>query len=301
MPTTAPSERPRRPASPRSACGSPRPSLTWPRWPPRRLRLAADRRRTCAQRPAQHARGAASHQGHPIRMPWCACRTMARRSSNGCSTSAPDPARAHGGRGRAGARAIAAGHAVPAARRAAWATPWRSLWTARADYMDVADDEICLLVQARTVTAMRNLREICAVDGVLASSSASGPVGLHGPPTTTRPPGCRPPSRRHRHHRRQRQGGGHPHLRPGAGRALPAAGLHLRGRGVDVLLFAHAARRLRARFSGGAPSRTHPAPPTPAITWACAPKRSSPSHADRTGGRSNGWARPTSARVKPRP
>ncbi|WP_119153438.1 4-hydroxy-2-oxoheptanedioate aldolase [Caldimonas tepidiphila] len=41
-----------------------------------------------------------------------------------------------------------------------------SRWNARGDYLDVADDEVCLLVQAETVTAMRNLPAICAVDGV---------------------------------------------------------------------------------------------------------------------------------------
>lgn len=37
---------------------------------------------------------------------------------------------------------------------------------ARADYLDVADDERCLLVQAETVTALDNLEAICAVPGV---------------------------------------------------------------------------------------------------------------------------------------
>ena len=41
-----------------------------------------------------------------------------------------------------------------------------SRWSARAEYLDAADDEICLLVQAETVTALKNLDAICAVDGV---------------------------------------------------------------------------------------------------------------------------------------
>lgn len=41
-----------------------------------------------------------------------------------------------------------------------------SRWSARADYLDKADDEVCLLVQAETVTALSNLKAICAVDGV---------------------------------------------------------------------------------------------------------------------------------------
>lgn len=41
-----------------------------------------------------------------------------------------------------------------------------SRWSARADYLDVANDEVCLLVQAETTTALHNLKAICAVDGV---------------------------------------------------------------------------------------------------------------------------------------
>jgi len=41
-----------------------------------------------------------------------------------------------------------------------------SRWNARTDYLAVADDETCLLVQAESATAMDNLAAICAVDGV---------------------------------------------------------------------------------------------------------------------------------------
>jgi len=41
-----------------------------------------------------------------------------------------------------------------------------SRWSARRDYLAVANDEVCLLVQAESVTAIRNLEAICAVDGV---------------------------------------------------------------------------------------------------------------------------------------
>jgi 4-hydroxy-2-oxoheptanedioate aldolase len=41
-----------------------------------------------------------------------------------------------------------------------------SRWGARRDYLDEANGEICLLVQAETVVALRNLDAICAVDGV---------------------------------------------------------------------------------------------------------------------------------------
>lgn len=41
-----------------------------------------------------------------------------------------------------------------------------SRWGLRRDYLHVADDEVCLLVQAETSTALANLERICAVDGV---------------------------------------------------------------------------------------------------------------------------------------
>ena len=158
------------------------------------------------------------------------------------------------------ARAIAAATQYPprGVRGVGSAVARSSLWTARADYMDVADDDICLLVQAETVTAMRNLREICAVDGV--HGIFIGPADLSA-------------SMGHR------DNPGHPEVQAAIESAIAtivasgkAAGIltsdpalaegYLRlgctfvAVGVDVLLFAHAARQLRARFSGGAPS-TH--------------------------------------------
>jgi len=41
-----------------------------------------------------------------------------------------------------------------------------SRWGARRDYLDTANDDTCLLVQAETVKALDNLSRICAVDGV---------------------------------------------------------------------------------------------------------------------------------------
>ncbi|MET3515960.1 4-hydroxy-2-oxoheptanedioate aldolase [Pseudacidovorax sp. 1753] len=41
-----------------------------------------------------------------------------------------------------------------------------SRWGARRDYLNEANDEVCLLVQAETRTALQNLEAICAVDGV---------------------------------------------------------------------------------------------------------------------------------------
>lgn len=41
-----------------------------------------------------------------------------------------------------------------------------SRWGARRDYLHIATDEVCLLVQAETKTALANLEAICAVEGV---------------------------------------------------------------------------------------------------------------------------------------
>ncbi|WP_199225728.1 aldolase/citrate lyase family protein [Spiribacter halobius] len=41
-----------------------------------------------------------------------------------------------------------------------------SRWGARAGYVDIANDEVCLLVQAESVAALSNLDRICAVDGL---------------------------------------------------------------------------------------------------------------------------------------
>jgi 4-hydroxy-2-oxoheptanedioate aldolase len=41
-----------------------------------------------------------------------------------------------------------------------------SQWGARSNYLNEANDEVCLLVQAETTTAIANLEAICAVDGV---------------------------------------------------------------------------------------------------------------------------------------
>lgn len=154
------------------------------------------------------------------------------------------------------ARAIAAATQYPphGVRGVGSAVARSSLWTARTDYMEVADDEICLLVQAETVTAMQNLPAICAVDGVhgvfIGPADLSASMGHRSNP-------------------------GHPEVQAAIERAIAtivgsgkAAGIltsdpALAQRylelgctfvavGVDVLLFAHAARQLRARFGGAA-------------------------------------------------
>jgi 4-hydroxy-2-oxoheptanedioate aldolase len=130
-----------------------------------------------------------------------------------------------------------------------------SQWSARTDYLDVADDEVCLLVQAETVTALGNLEAICAVEGVdgvfIGPADLAASMGHRGNP-------------------------GHPEVQAAIERAMrtivasgKAAGTltsdaDLARRyfelgctfvavGVDVLVFASAARKLAGAFGGKAP------------------------------------------------
>jgi len=61
-----------------------------------------------------------------------------------------------------------------------------SRWGARRDYLGAANDEICLLVQAETRTAMANLESICAVDGVdgvfIGPADLAASMGHRGAP-----------------------------------------------------------------------------------------------------------------------
>lgn len=61
-----------------------------------------------------------------------------------------------------------------------------SRWDLRSDYPNLANDEVCLLVQAETRTAIDNLDEICAVEGVdgvfLGPSDISAAYGHLGQP-----------------------------------------------------------------------------------------------------------------------
>lgn len=127
-----------------------------------------------------------------------------------------------------------------------------SMWSSRSDYLAVADDEVCLLVQAETVTALTHLEAICAVDGVhgvfIGPADLAASMGHRGNP-------------------------GHPEVQAaieGAMKTIIASGKAagtltsdpvLAQRyldlgctfvavGVDVLMFANAARKLRGQFAG---------------------------------------------------
>lgn len=138
-----------------------------------------------------------------------------------------------------------------------------SHWSARTDYLDVADDEVCLLVQTETAKALSNLDAICAVDGVhgvfLGPADLAASMGHRGNP-------------------------GHPEVQAaiesairtivGSGKAAGTLtsdttlakrylelGCTFVAVGVDVLLFAKAARQLRTQFgtAGEAPANAAPA------------------------------------------
>ncbi|RAR71650.1 2,4-dihydroxyhept-2-enedioate aldolase [Paracidovorax anthurii] len=154
------------------------------------------------------------------------------------------------------ARAIAAATQYPphGVRGVGSAVARASQWSARADYLDVADDEVCLLVQAETATALRNLPAICAVEGVhgvfIGPADLAASMGHRGNP-------------------------GHPEVQaaiedamrtiiasgkaagtltsdPALARRYLELGCTFVAVGVDVLMFVNAARRLRAQFGGAA-------------------------------------------------
>ena len=136
-----------------------------------------------------------------------------------------------------------------------------SRWSARTDYLQVADDEVCLLVQAETVTALRNLPAICEVEGVdgvfIGPADLAASMGHRGNP-------------------------GHPEVQAAIENAMKTIvasgkaagtltsdtalarrylelGCTFVAVGVDVLMFASAARKLAAQFiEPAAPLQTGP-------------------------------------------
>ena len=139
-----------------------------------------------------------------------------------------------------------------------------SRWSARADYLDKADGEVCLLVQAETVTALNNLEAICAVDGVdgvfIGPADLAASMGHRGKP-------------------------GHPEVQaaieqamktiiasgkaagtltsdPALARRYLALGCTFVATGVDVLVYANAIRRMASDFKSS--STAPPAGPSAA-------------------------------------
>ncbi|TKC86384.1 4-hydroxy-2-oxoheptanedioate aldolase [Trinickia terrae] len=125
-----------------------------------------------------------------------------------------------------------------------------SRWGARTDYVNIADDETCVLVQAETATALKNLDAICEVDGVdgvfIGPADLAASMGHRGKP-------------------------GHPDVQQAIDAAMrtivasgkaagtlttdPALARHYLelgctfvATGVDIVMFANAARKLASEF-----------------------------------------------------
>ena len=136
-----------------------------------------------------------------------------------------------------------------------------SRWSARTDYLQVADSEVCLLVQAESVTALNNLQAICQVDGIdgvfIGPADLAASMGHRGNP-------------------------GHPEVQAAIVEAMKTImasgkaagtltsdtalarrylelGCTFVATGVDILMYAQAARRLAASFLDGAPAAPDPA------------------------------------------
>ncbi|HSV47646.1 MAG TPA: 4-hydroxy-2-oxoheptanedioate aldolase [Ramlibacter sp.] len=141
-----------------------------------------------------------------------------------------------------------------------------SRWSQRGDYLDVADSEVCLLVQVESTTALKNLEAICEVQGVdgvfIGPADLAASMGHRGKP-------------------------GHPQVQaaieqamktivasgkaagtltsdPALARRYLELGCTYVAVGVDILLFANAARKLAADFLG---PRAAPAPAAPSAAY----------------------------------
>jgi 4-hydroxy-2-oxoheptanedioate aldolase len=129
-----------------------------------------------------------------------------------------------------------------------------SLWNSRSDYLDVADAEVCLLVQAETVTALANLAEICAVDGI--DGVFIGPADLAASMGHRGRPGHPDVQAAIEHAMRtivaSGKAAGTLTSDPKLARRYLELGCTFVAVGVDILMFANAARRLSEEFRGPA-------------------------------------------------
>ncbi|MDP9962899.1 4-hydroxy-2-oxoheptanedioate aldolase [Variovorax paradoxus] len=125
-----------------------------------------------------------------------------------------------------------------------------SQWSARTDYLNVADDEICLLVQAETVTALQNLEAICAVDGLdgvfIGPADLAASMGHRGNPV--HPEVQAAIEQAMRTIVAAGKAAGTLTSDPQLARRYLELGCTFVAVGVDLLLFASAARKLAADF-----------------------------------------------------
>jgi len=127
-----------------------------------------------------------------------------------------------------------------------------SRWSARTNYLDRADEEVCLLVQAETVTALANLEAICAVDGVdgvfIGPADLAASMGHRGRPGDPEVQAAIEGAMKTII--ASGKAAGTLTSDPKLARRFLDLGCSFVAVGVDVLLFANAARRLAGDFQG---------------------------------------------------
>ncbi|HWP19462.1 MAG TPA: 4-hydroxy-2-oxoheptanedioate aldolase [Burkholderiaceae bacterium] len=130
-----------------------------------------------------------------------------------------------------------------------------SRWGQRREYVHEADDQVCLLVQAETVTALANLEAICAVDGVdgvfIGPADLSASMGHRG--NAAHPQVQAAIDRAITTIVRSGKAAGTLTSDPDLARHYLALGATFVAVGVDVTLLANATRQLAADFGLGTP------------------------------------------------
>lgn len=125
-----------------------------------------------------------------------------------------------------------------------------SRWSSRTNYLDVADGEVCLLVQAESVRALENLESICAVDGVdgvfIGPADLAASMGHRGKPGHPDVQGAIEQAMRTIV--ASGKAAGTLTSDPKLARRYLELGCTFVATGVDVLLYAGAARKLAADF-----------------------------------------------------
>ncbi|MEX3949728.1 4-hydroxy-2-oxoheptanedioate aldolase [Paraburkholderia sp. EG287B] len=126
-----------------------------------------------------------------------------------------------------------------------------SRWSLRTDYLDISDDEVCLLVQAETATALGNLESICAVDGVdgvfIGPADLAASMGHRG--KATHPEVQQAIDGAIRTIVASGKAAGTLTSDPALARHYLELGCTFVATGVDILMFANAARKLARDFA----------------------------------------------------
>ncbi|MFL9943770.1 4-hydroxy-2-oxoheptanedioate aldolase [Paraburkholderia graminis] len=126
-----------------------------------------------------------------------------------------------------------------------------SRWSLLTDYLDISDDEVCLLVQAETTTALGNLEAICAVDGVdgvfIGPADLAASMGYRG--KATHPEVQQAIDNAIRTIVASGKAAGTLTSDPALAHHYLKLGCTFVATGVDILMFANAARKLARCFA----------------------------------------------------